>query len=158
MSANPVLWWEERLKARFPVSDVFKQEPYNYKAQEGTNADPWPIRVARQALYLDYLCWVDINNVEAWKDEKDYTKPVKELLFFSTLAPFLYINGKERMVKNYNVRKCTPFEGNYVYTKVRRYFVRLGTYDEHVSAFRRETGRLEWGRDVPASQGSASHT
>lgn len=136
-----LLWWRERLDARFPLNEKFKIEPFNFKQREGAIPDQWPGRVARRALYESYCDWVDLQNVKTWPgtepEDTRRAKPVNELTFFTTLSPCLYVNGRKRMLKNYKVKKSVPFEGGYQTTKVRRYFIRLGEWQEHVDAFRR---------------------
>lgn len=138
-----IMWWRERLVARFPVSDAFKQEPFNYKSRDGAALELWPARVARQALWKDYGLWADGQLKAAWSEmttEERVAQVPNELHFFSTLAPYLYVDNKRRMVKNYSVKTFVLFEGNQVEVRKRRYFVRLAPWKDHMEAFLRQTG------------------
>lgn len=142
-----MVWWRERLDARVPLSATFMIEGYNYKAREGANQDPWPVRVARQALYLDYQSWyiktiLPQYNTPYYRDHPEKIPLyASELVFFSTMTPYLYIYDKETQVKNYHVKESRKFEGKWVTVKVRRYFIKLGSFQEHLEAFKRETGQ-----------------
>lgn len=141
--SNPVLWWRQRLQQQFPLNQVLWQEGYSYKKREGQTNETWPARVSRHDLYKDYVLWVDGNNAIAWPHlEKEDRRPlpVSELIFYSTLNPFFYMGNKARMVRNYHVKEQRLFEGRYITVKKRRYFIRLAPWQEHVTAFLRETG------------------
>lgn len=139
-----IVWWRERLVARFPLSPALAVEGYNYKMREGSGLDPWPMRVARQALYDDYRSWVDGANALAWpgveEGDKRLSKPVPDYVFFTSISQMLYVHEKGKMVKNYWVKRSVPFEGGFQTVKVRRYFVRLGTWEEHAAAFAKVVG------------------
>lgn len=137
-------WWKERLEARCPVSPLFLIDGY-YKAR---NHDTWPIRIARSQLYNDYLAWYNSYAQRTYDSPYYKAYPEKipkyasETVFFSTMAPWIYVLGKDKMVRNYFVKTRVQYEGRWVDTKVRRYFIRLGTYEEHATAFQLETGWL----------------
>lgn len=139
-------WWRERLRARCPLSASFmidQFDGYNFKRRTGEGADIWPARVARQALYQDYQSWHE-NMVKAAftssGQDRDGPLYASELVFYNTMSPFLYIHDKKAMVKNYHVKEQQLFEGRWIKVQVRRYFIILGEYQEHLEAFARETG------------------
>lgn len=141
-------WWRERLKARCPLSPAFMIDQfngYNYKLRAGEVQDTWPARVARQALYFDYQSWHDKHAQVAFNTPyyKEFPERVpqyaSELTFFSTLTPYLYVRDKASMVKVYWAKERKLFEGRWITVEVRRYFIRLGEYEEHRRAFVQET-------------------
>lgn len=138
-------WWKERLEARCPISEISFVEGY-YKRRTGVANDPWLDRVARSRLYLDYQSWYE-KTIRPKYDNDHYRQfpeqipqYASELTFFTTMGPLIYVRGKEWHVRNYSVKVSRPFEGKILIVKVRRYFVKMADYEEHVDAFKRETG------------------
>lgn len=137
-----LIWWHDRLKARFPLRDQFKIAPQNYKPKDGAGPDVWPGRVARYTLYDDYRGWFAEQNAILWPhlEEDQRPKCPNELAFFTTLGPYLYVRDKNQMTRTYFVSMPVLFEGKTRMVKKRRYFIRLAPYEEHVDAYLRQTG------------------
>lgn len=136
-------WWEERLLARFPLGiEAVAVEGYNFKPQQGDKPDKWPRAVARYALYDDYRFWFEDACVKPIKEtvpEAKWPKAKTELEFFVCIKPWLYYD-KDHQVKNYWVFMSKMHNGAWVRVKVRRWFVRLGPFDDHVAMFLADTG------------------
>lgn len=136
-------WWKDRLEDRSPISDAFRI---------GINIRPiaeeprWPQRVLRQALYFDYQSWYARYAKETYNHGVYLTNPemvplyASELVFFSAMSPWLYINGKLGQTRHVSVKVPELFEGRTVYVRRRKYFVKLGLWQDHVATFEQETG------------------
>lgn len=126
-------WWQERLQARHPLGTAaIDVEGYNWKRRAGLESvDSWPKAVARIALYDDFRFWCEDHTIG--------TPLCSELHFFVQIAPWVY-SDKSHQVKNYWVHKSEPYQGRWIKVKVRRYFIRLNTWDEHADMFFRDTG------------------
>ncbi len=123
-------WWELRLRARDPLEFVHVQG-FDYRPKQGVR-DTWPNAVGRQSLYEDYC---------AWCEKQDVLQVETDLIFFLKVKPWIYIVDKKWHVKNYNVPKRQQYEGRWITLRVRRYFVRLRPYEEHVEVFEEKTGQ-----------------
>lgn len=140
-------YWQERLVARNPLADhLLRVEGYNVKSWSGKYGE-WPRAVARQALYQDYetwhIAWREAMEREPWFAEQGIRPPevLPEFQFRVAIGPWLYIDGKEWHVKNYNVQQSSRVGSEWVKVKTRRYFIRLREVERHIEAFERVIGR-----------------
>lgn len=126
-------WWEGRLREGFPLGQppIKALGNYNYKLRDGVVVGGWPKAVARSALYDDYGAWFNISCPGATiKTEHE---------FYVMVRPWVYFD-KGKQVKNYFVMQSKLVNGTWVKVRVRRWFIRLGTYEEHCAMFFRDTG------------------
>ncbi len=131
--------WEARLLARHPLGDLsLREEGFNVRSWAGKNGE-WPRAVARQALYLDYQGWFaqEMQGNLKFLIDNNLSAPVipTELQFFIAMGPWLYVDGKDWHVKNYNIKASKPINRGFARVQVRRYFVRLVEWERHVSTF-----------------------
>jgi hypothetical protein len=144
-----VLYWKERLAARCPIrAPGLLVEGFGYRKRQDRPDDPWFKSVARQTLLLDYQAWFTevylppFASVQYYQDFPDQL-PVAadDLAFFTTIAPFIYIVGKKQQTRSYLVDKREPYQGRWIEIKSYRNFVRLCEWEDHVAAFRLQTGQ-----------------
>lgn len=129
------LWWKERLEEKCPLYDpLLRIEGYNYKVRRDELQSRWWKAVARRALWADYQIWFDKVYLAPYELVSIKPTPAKELEFWMTLAPMLYVNGRKASIRNHLVRENTNYQGRIVLVKVRRYFVHLGTWEQHADA------------------------
>lgn len=142
-----VQFWRERLAAKRPLYSEGWQAKTDYKPRYKDPNNPWPHSVCRTVLYQDYLYWhedrfvkpyVGVAFFEASPDS--VPKPADELTFYVTMAPWLYLLGKDIQQRSYLVPYRIMYEGAWRQGKKRRYFVRLCYWETHVAAFEMYTG------------------
>lgn len=95
-------------------------------------------------MYQDYCYWHEDVFLVPYRGvlffENDLPKPVDEMTFHVSIAPWIYLLGKDVQVRSYLVPHRYYFEGKYHQGKKRRYFVRLCYWETHVAAFETYTG------------------
>ena len=141
-----IAYWRERLVGHNPLRSEKLREPlFNirlHRNQEGG----WPRAVARQALVQDYVEWFKDVYLRSYDTpyyvENPDRKPqhANDLEFFSTMAPFLYVVGREIQTRGYLVKIRERYQGEWITVSRRRNFVRLCTWEEHVAAFQMQVG------------------
>lgn len=144
-----VQYWKERLEAQNPLYDTALRIP-QVNVRPNPGMDPrasWPRAVARSALYQDYITWFKECYLKPFKETPYYAerpsrlpKPVSELIFFSTIAPWIYVVGKKEQARTYLVPTQMKFEDRWVSGKKNSYFARLLEWRHHVAAFELDTG------------------
>lgn len=145
---STITYWAGRLRDEFPLYDAALRKPkITYKPYLNEPYRRWPRAVCRSDLYHDYVSWYN-NEVKpvyqampVYQENPQAIPPADaEFIFFATMSPWLYVMGKKRQVKSYYVDQQEHVDGSWVNTKVRRYFIRLGSYQEHLDAFESITG------------------
>jgi hypothetical protein len=103
--------------------------------------------VQRTTLYEDYLSWCEQVYLAPYRDSEYFRlypqmvpKPDEEIIFYSSLYPWIYLVGKKKQVRSYLVDTKEAFEGQWYETKKMKYFVRLCSWEDHVAAFELYTG------------------
>ena len=143
------IWWRERLVEKNPLGHESLRIPrINLRGHSGPNIDPgWPRAVARSALYTDYKLWFDQIFLAPYRETPYYQQnesrlpaPVPEVVFFSTMTPWLYIVGKKEQVRTYMVPFNRRHKDGFIMGKKNTYFVRLCGWVYHVAAFEQNTG------------------
>lgn len=150
-----ILYWRDRLADRCPIrAPVLRIDGFGFRKRQDRPDDPWYKAVARQTLLQDYNAWFadvylpQFTGVPYYMDYPDQLpKPADDLGFFTQIAPFLYIVDKKQQTRSYLVNIKEPFEGRWLELKTHRNFVRLCEWEEHVAAFRIQTGQ-----DIGATQ------
>lgn len=150
-----LLYWQERLQAQNPLYDERLRIPgYNVRPLAGL--DPrasWPRAVARSALYEDYIVWhkqcfLDLYRGIAWSGPMP--QHATELIFFTTIAQWIYIVGADRQVRTYAIPASLKFEDTWYSGKKNRYFIRLLDWRYHAAQFELTTGifKFDIGEDI----------
>ncbi len=130
-------WWQFNLTQEFPLQDRrlwVKGENYRPSV---TLTTKWPVAVARDALYMDFIWWYE-TRVSGGMVSKP--KCPDRNTFFTVLSPFLYPRGKAYGAKNYNIIKKVPYQGRWQEVKARRYFARLCDLREHINVYEANMG------------------
>lgn len=132
-----VQFWRERLAAKCPLYSTWLPRS-DYKVHQ-ERMDSWPHSVCRDVLYRDYVIWHNEVFISPYRAVPYFKgklpEAVDSLTFFSAMAPYLYIAGKDVQVRNYLVPCIHEHEGRKVVGKKWRYFVRLCEWETHVAAF-----------------------
>jgi hypothetical protein len=139
-------WWRGRLLARQPIGEpALWVEGITYKPS--TDGGSWPKCVGKQALYKDYLSWFDDVYLEPYRGVGLYTDnphlmptPARDLDFFVTLAPFLYILNRVQQTRAYKIPIKVRYQDGYVTIRTRQNFVRLCAWEAHAAQFALQTG------------------
>jgi hypothetical protein len=140
-----LLYWKERLEAQNPLfNDKLRVPMLNVRPMPGMDPrSSWPRAVARSALYQDYQDWHKDQFLALYRGIQwtgEMPKPAEELIFFSTMAEWLYVVGKEEQVRTYLVPNSVRYEGRWLKGKKNRYFVRLLDWEYHAAQFELTTG------------------
>jgi hypothetical protein len=140
-----LIWWKERLAARAPLREFVPR--YDLKPNRIDPNDTWPHSCARQALVEDYRDWHERFYLKPYREVPYYEanpdklpQVVSDFEFFSTMVPYLYVIGKDRQVRTYQVPCKKMYDGRWMTVRVTRYFVRFAEWKEHVAAFETSTG------------------
>jgi len=150
-----MLYWQERLEAQNPLySESLRIDKVNVRPMHGMDPKAsWPRAISRSALYEDYCRWhkdqfLQLYRGIAWSGPMP--KPAEELIFFSTMSPWLYVVGKDEQVRTYLVPHSEKYEGEWVHCKKNRYFIRLLDWQYHAVQFELTTGVFVFNRDMTA--------
>lgn len=140
-----LLYWQERLEAQNPLyTESLRVPKLNIRPMPGMDhKSSWPRAIARSALYEDYQQWHKDQFLALYRGISwagPMPKPVEELIFFSTMAQWLYIVGKDAQVRTYLVPHSHLYEGEWVHGKKNRYFIRLLDWEYHAAQFELTTG------------------
>jgi hypothetical protein len=148
-----LLYWRERLEAHNPLYKEDLRIPgLNVRPMNGMDPKAsWPRAIARYALYQDYCIWHREQFLPLYKGVECPTpKPADELIFYSTMAEWLYIVGKEQQVRTYLVTHSSYYEGEWVRGRKHRYFIRLLDWAYHAAQFELTTGIFCFNDDMLA--------
>lgn len=141
-----ILYWKGRLEdgSSLRAPSLREGEAY-WKPREGEPL--WANAVAKSALFVDYLQWFDEVYLPPYKDKAYYQEftdqlplPFTENEFFTTMAPFLYIQGRGSQTVLYKVTRQVRQEGEWVSIKTRQYFAKLAPLEDHKRRFEELTG------------------
>jgi len=141
-------YWRERLAARRPIrNDAYWVEGFDYKLHDDRPGDTWPKRLAKQALWMDYLAWFEDVYLPPFKEAPYYQdfpdqlpKPCTEVEFWAAIAPFLYVVGRNIQTRGYFVWGQRQHLGQWVKCKVHRNFIRMADHEECLSTFAMQMG------------------
>lgn len=144
-----IQYWAERLRDRDPISTPQLRTVNTVKHHEGRGEDTWPKAVAKQAMYLDYLAWFERVYLPPFQQTPFYQDqpvllpaPARELDFFVTMSPFIHVVHRDKQTRSYLVREQRQHNGRWLEARVRKNFVRLCEWKEHVAVFELQTGML----------------
>jgi hypothetical protein len=143
-----ILWWRGRLVDRRPLrEDKMWVQDVSFKAQYVSPEDPWPRAIAKAFLLLDYRQWFEEVYLEPYRqcafyqDQPDQLpKPATDLEFWTTLSPLIHLVGRAQQTRSYNVKEQHLHMDVWVTIKVKKNFIRLLEWGEHVAAFELQTG------------------
>ncbi len=142
-------YWRQRLAEGRPFYNKdFMTDPLCTR-RATDDEDDWPKAICRSRLYQDYLIWHQMVVVPVFEKTPYYQsnpeaipKPVEEYVFYTTLAPYLYVIGKKEQVSNYRVNVPEQFNERTIVIKKFVYFVRLSSLRIHTMAFELHSGLL----------------
>lgn len=124
-------YWQERLNEKRAFWDwrALQVQFDYYPDPNGDNAY-WPKSIARKTMYMDYTAWCTHRELV----------PDNDRVFFTTLAPYLYLGPKRET--NHRVWEERATRAGYVKVRVSRYFAELSPVRKHMEVFTQRAGIL----------------
>lgn len=145
---SAIAYWRERLAEGFPLYNLDYIEGEFVRIDQGAFPNVWPFAVAKQTLYADYLTWFDAVYLHPYTlvpyyRDNPMAKPApdKELTFFASLGPLIYVVGQPQQDRSYKVDYTDTLANGAVVVKSKRCnFVRLCPMEAHIAMFEQRIG------------------
>lgn len=144
---SAIAYWRERLYNKFPLYNMSYVESDFVRIDEGQFPKVWPMAIAKQTLYNDYLSWFDkvfsvpYRGVPYYEDNPEaLPKADDQFTFFTNMGPLLYIVGQAQQDRQYLVDMPETSGGVTILVRRRIKFIRFCPFEAHVATFEQRIG------------------